>query len=693
MISLFSELMWRGVSVICLCIILLSSGVSAVIPPHENFDTATEDLIAIISFFDDAKMLCEDALGFSLEGNCTIMFSEPLTIRCAQEPMRLSVQKGNELTQKLLYSSDSIEKLQDEAGSYQYLKDFLVPLKELGGNISLFVNIHRNLVNNLTKVVDGVVNRTNTMDTLSFLVNAQSLVHSLSGTLQYIETNLGAFTEGFSVDTLRGLVADAQQMVIIYNGYITTLLTMVESEKPYLSVYVDDTTVYLGEYVQLYGVFLAQRQFIVNQSIDILWDEQKINTTVTRTTGVFNSAIPVLLTTTPGVHTIIVSTVYNHTVIFSRNVTVMVLKIPTCITLVVQKTHYYLNESILFSGRLVDYKDRGLSAPILLRFAEENISLYSDGQGNFSYLCAKKLPFGRYAAYVAFTPENIYLGCVSEKIDISIDTTTILAFSLSKTNLSIGDELQCTGRLTSKIDGSALENKTIGVFINTNKIGFAMTNTTGYYRFTYGTQALKEGSIYQMYAMFDSTDTQWRSSTSEKITVRIFSVQNIEGFPVQNVKGFPVLNVAFAIIVALSMSLVLFWLRKKQTPTPKKKGNIPNPSPPVPLLQEVTKTPMNVQEFLTDTSTKGKDAFKTAVISRYRSLLTFLSTKGMVLLPSYTHLDIRRTMLSEGFPNTETEIVTETFERALYSPYPLSEQEVTVFDHHIQRLLQKLEMT
>jgi hypothetical protein len=102
---------------------------------------------------------------------------------------------------------------------------------------------------------------------------------------------------------------------------------------------------------------------------------------------------------------------------------------------------------------------------------------------------------------------------------------------------------------------------------------------------------------------------------------------------------------------------------------------------------------MNVQEVLTDTSTKGKDAFKTAVISRYRSLLTFLSTKGMVLLPSYTHLDIRRTMLSEGFPNTETEIVTETFERALYSPYPLSEQEVTVFDHHIQRLLQKLEMT
>ena len=691
--------MWRGVSVVCLCIILLSSSVSAVIPPHENFDTATEDLIAIISFFDDAKVLCEDALGFSLKGNCTIQFIKPLTIQCAQEPLLLSVQKGDELTKKLLYSSDIIGKLQNAAGSYQYLKDFLVPLKELGGNVSLFVNIHRNLINNLTKVVDGVVNGTNTMDTLSFLVNAQSLVHSLSVTLQDIETNLGAFKEGFSVDMLRGLVADAQQMVILYEGYITTLLTMVESEKSFLSVYVDDTTVYLGEYVSLYGVFLAQRRFIVNQSIDVLWDGQKINTTVTGAAGVFNSAIPVLLTATPGAHTIMVSTMFNHTMIFSRNVTVTVLNIPTRITLVVPKTHYSLNESIPFSGRLVDYKDRGLSAPIVLQFAGENISLRSDDQGDFSYLCTQTFAFGRYAAYAAFTPENIYLACVSLKIELSIDTPTVLTIAISKTNLSIGDELQCTGRLTSKVDGSGLENKTIGVFIDTNKIGFVMTDTTGYYRFTHGTQALKEGSVYQLYAMFDSTDAQWRSSTSEKITVRIVPVQNVEGPPVQNVEGppvqnvegFPILNVAVAVIIAIGVSLVLFWFRKKQAPAPTKKGNLPSPPLPAPLCQEVTKTSMNIQEFLVDTSKKGKDAFKTAVISGYRSLLTFLATQGMVLLPSYTHLDIRKTMLSEGFPNIATEIVTETFERALYSPYPLSEQEVTVFNLHLQRLLQKQE--
>jgi hypothetical protein len=341
----------------------------------------------------------------------------------------------------------------------------------------------------------------------------------------------------------------------------------------------------------------------------------------------------------------------------------------------------------------VDYKDRGLSAPIVLQFAGENISLRSDDQGDFSYLCTQTFAFGRYAAYAAFTPENIYLACVSLKIELSIDTPTVLTIAISKTNLSIGDELQCTGRLTSKVDGSGLENKTIGVFIDTNKIGFVMTDTTGYYRFTHGTQALKEGSVYQLYAMFDSTDVQWRSSTSEKITVRIVSVQNIEGFPVQNVEGFPVLNVAVAVIIAIGVSLVLFWLRKKQSPAPTKKGNLSSPPPAAQLLQEVTKTPMNLPEFFADTPTKGKDAFKTAVISRYRSLLTFLSTQGMVLLPSYTHLDIRRAMLSEGFPNTETEIVTETFEHALYSPYPLSEQEVTVFNHHLQRLLQKQEMT
>ena len=469
-------------------------------------------------------------------------------------------------------------------------------------------------------------------------------------------------------------------MVVRYDEYVTTLLTMVESEKPYLSVYIDDTTVYLGEYVQFYGVFLAQRQFVVNQSIDVLWDGQKINTTMTGATGVFNSSIPMVLTTPPGTHTITVSTVYNHTVIFSRNVTVTVLKIPTRITLVVPKTHYYLNESILFTGRIMDYKNRGLSAPIVLRFAGENISLRSDDKGNFSYLYAQKLAFGRYTAYANFTPENIYHACESLKTEISIDTPTVLTFAVSKTNLSIGDELQCTGRLTSKVDGSPLENKTIGVFINNNKIGFAMTDTNGYYRFTYGTQTLNEGSIYQMYTMFDSTDTQWRNTTSEKITIKV-------------VQGLPFLNIAVAVIVALIVSLILFLLRKKHTPAPTKKGNLSNPSPSAQLFQEVTKTPMNIQEFFADTSTKGKDAFKTAVISRYQSLLTFLSTQGMVLMPSYTHLDICKTMLSEGFPHTETEIVTETFEHALYSPYPLSEHEATMFNHHLQRLLQKQEMT
>ena len=680
MISLFSEFMWRGFSVVCLCLILLSSAVSAVITPHQNFDTATEDLIAIISFFDDAKMLSEEALDFSLKGNCTIQFIEPLTIQCAHEPLLLSVQKGDELTQKLLYTSDSIGKLQNEAGSYQYLKDFLLPLKELGSNVSLFVTVHRDLTNNLTKVVDGVVNRTNTMYTLSCLVYAQSLVQSLSGTLLDIELNLGEFKEGFSVDTLRGLVADAQQMVRLYDGYITTLLTMVESEKPYLPVYVDDTTVYLGEDVSLYGVFLAQRRFIVNQSIDVLWDGQKINTTVTHASGVFKSSIPVSLTTVSKAHTIMVSTMFNHSVIFSRNVTITVLKIPTRVTLVVSKTHYNLNESILFSGRLLDYKNRGLSAPIILQFTGENISLHSDSQGNFSYLCTQTLMFGRYGASAVFTPENIYLACASEKTEFSIDTPTALTFAIAKTNLTIGDALQCTGRLTSNVDGSALENKTIGVFINTNKIGFAMTDTDGYYRFTYGTQTLKQNDIYQMYAMFDSTDAQWRSATSEKITVKV-------------VPGLPVLNITVAVIVALSVSLVLFFLRKKQTPAPTKKGNLTNPTLPIPLIQEVTKTCMDLQEFFADSSTKGKDAFKTAVISRYQSLVTFLSTQGMILLPSYTHLDIRRTMLSKGFPNTATEIVTETFERALYSPYPLSEQEMTVFNLHLQRLLQKQEMT
>ena len=92
------------------------------------------------------------------------------------------------------------------------------------------------------------------------------------------------------------------------------------------------------------------------------------------------------------------------------------------------------------------------------------------------------------------------------------------------------------------------------------------------------------------------------------------------------------------------------------------------------------------KDFTIDQRQKN-DGFKDAIVARYRLLLQFLATKGLVFSPEYTHLDIQKQMITAGLPHNAVASVTQSFEIARYSPYPIKGKDVTLFNKNILTLV------
>jgi len=671
----------RGRLVLLFFVILCIASPAQGVTPHEYFDKTDEDLYAIISFLTDIKVLCEESLDYSFSGNCTIDFSDTLDIVYSQENLDLSVIRLQILEDKIFYSSDILELLREKAGSYQYLKDFLNPIKDLGSNVSSFVTNHSNVVVSFRNIVDFLDDGSNETNAVYVYNNASLNVTKCRNILDNIGRNLDEINESFSLGFIRSKLSDLYGLMNKYDNYLRLLLNVMTINESKLFLYVDTDQVYYDEDLHAFGYMIADKAFAVNQTVEINWDDKFINTNFTDEFGRYDFVIPVGLYQNPGVHNLKTSTFYNNTLYYSANVLINLKKIPTKINISIPKDDYYLKETIIFSGLLVDFKDRGIKTNVSLSFSDYNVSLKSDENGDFIFVFKNNLSFGSYTAIVFFNPFSKYEKCYSKPIVFNVNTPTFLTVNISKKNgYHIGDRLNINGFLVNGINGSSLVNKTIEIFLNNKKIGVTETNHQGCYSYTYSTDDLCRGE-YKIYAGFVSDDYVFRSCKSNVIELHLQ-----EDFTQQLLKD--ILIIAF--IMFLTIILFIFRVKiinfiKKQTPSVMYTSS----KTPVVTPYKLDKTRVDLNEYTIDTSLKKyeKDAFKKAIISKYESLINFLSKHGMIINSGVTHLDMQEKMLKEGFSKKATNIVTEAFEYAMYSQYDMDKKEVTLFNEHIVIIL------
>ena len=78
---------------------------------------------------------------------------------------------------------------------------------------------------------------------------------------------------------------------------------------------------------------------------------------------------------------------------------------------------------------------------------------------------------------------------------------------------------------------------------------------------------------------------------------------------------------------------------------------------------------------------------KQKIITQYRLLLRYLSSRGLRFPPSSTHLDIQKKLKTAGSAKNSVDSITNTFEHARYSPHPTKKNDVDTFDKNIFRII------
>ena len=671
----------RGRLILLFFVILFIASHAQGITPHEYFDKTDEDLYAIISFLTDIRVLCEESLDYSFSGNCTIDFSVAADIVYSKEDLDLSVMRSQILEDKIFYSSGILELLRENAGSYQYLKDFLYPIRDLGSNVSSFITNHSNIVVSFRNIVDFLGDGFNETNAVYVFNNASLNVTKCRNNLNNIGRNLDEINESFSLGFIRSKISDLYGLMNRYDDYLNLLVNVLTINETKLFLYVDTDQVYYDEDIHAFGYMVADRAFAVNQTVEIYWDDKVINTNFTDEFGRYDFVIPVGLDQNPGFHILKTSTFYNNALYYSNIVLITVKKIPTKINISIPRDDYYLKETIIFSGLIVDFKDRGIKTNVSLSFSDYNVSLKSDENGDFIFVFKNNLSFGSYTAIVFFNRFNIYEKCYSKPIVFNVNTPTFLTLNISKNNgYYVGDRLSLHGFLVNSVNGSSLANKTIEIFLNDKKIGVTETNHQGCYSYIYSTEELRRGE-YKIYAGFVSDDYIFRSCNSNVVELHLQ-----EDFIQQFLQDLLII----AVIMFLTIAIFIFRVKiinffKKQTPSVMYTSG----KMPVVLPYRLNKTRVDFNEFTIDTSSKKceKDAFKKAIISKYESLISFLSKHGMKINSGVTHLDMQEKMLKEGFSKKATNIVTKAFEYAMYSQYDIDKKDVTLFNKHIVIIL------
>jgi len=352
--------------------------------------------------------------------------------------------------------------------------------------------------------------------------------------------------------------------------------------------------------------------------------------------------------------------------------------IPTNLTFFTNATHVYVNESFRISGRLVDENNKGIQATITSHIAGYNRSFETDETGNYTALFNETLAFGMYPMFVSFISNAIYAPCESRRLIISVDTPTLLTLVTSTTKISVGETVLCTGQLTSLIDGSPVSQKKIEVLVNKKQAASGTTNTTGWYIINVPTQTLHANTSL-ISARFTADEPRWRNATSNEIELTL-----VAGFPYWD-------TLLIAGALAALVPVFLFFRRRvitlgnkhplrTRSVTPKTSPS-PLPSKSLPLVQD---------EFLQDISSTTEGDIREAIIQRYHLLIRLLSSRGLIFSPSFTHLDIKNALIQKGLSKNATEIITDLFERAQYSPYPLGTKEAVMFNANLQELMKTL---
>ncbi len=681
---------------------MLSANAAADIP-HENYEYVSSDLGVVISLLNTSILYFEASL-VSLHSEDTSGGSENLSA-----------------VNSLLNPAESVlDELADIAESYDGLNSLIPAFAALADEEALFIGMESALIDarGVLRSLSGQPSLTDdeTVLALAAFNEASALMSLMNASIDSMiipateMTSLSVEGETpFSESDLVELIESLRDL--LYNVEVE-LVELIEgtgdgpgiSIDPFLTLWVSDTSLHLGDDLVGGGYLYFNDSFQPGREVAILGNGSAIVTTATSGFGSFGFRFSIPFNTSwLGTHEVVATSSWEYGNLTSDSVMISVTLIPTSLFISVNEPLLSPQETLEVSVTLRDVRgDVVTDAEISFTLDEQVDDVSVDSQGRYTTTrSAADLGIGFHTLSSSYEGEMPYASCDSPVITIKIDIPTSLELSLYSDKVYLGYYIVGEGVLTAETPDT-LDGMPITLSID----GFVVMNVTtdeqGGFAFSIPTESITVGD-HVLKAEFSHEDIMWRHAEDEA-SFDVYTTKHTAKYPFWpfipgwgNLGAPPefAFNLFFGdyayfgwlLIVGIIAVVVKTVRMRKETLARKARFGAASPDHGLDgLVYPGSTAGSRSAPDLFDTM-EPPDAPNERIVWSYNYFLRYLVKSRRVQIgASMTHREIARMLEAFGYPTNLVSKVTNLFEMARYSGTPMTESEMNAMGSVVEKL-------
>ena len=476
---------------------------------------------------------------------------------------------------------------------------------------------------------------------------------------------------------------------------------------PFLTLWIAQTNLYLGNETQGGGYLFHSGSFISDHDIQILMDGDNLTSAVTESGGQydFNQQIPINASWL-GSHEILATAQIDSDNLSSNPVTITVMLIPTYLLIEVNETLLSLDDQYTVNCQLRDVLDYPLkNGSCTLTVDETTFQFFTDEEGAYEQVFnTADLGLGNHSIQASYEGVIPYASSSSEIISIIVNIPTTVELNLFATRLARGFYLVGNGTLVAN-DSEPLIVKKITIFIDGKETVNVTTYANGEFAFAIETGEMTVGT-HSIRAVLLYRDSMWRYSEDEK-TFTLYVPQPTQKYPFwPYIPGWggisPPQDFAdiffgkyayytwLLIVIAIGISIKTLQIRKMRREREAKE--LPEKIEALePVIEEldIEERERRPEEIALEAK-RALEALSNPndrIVWYYNQLMKFLRRdRSISIMESMTHWEVARLLRALEYPFSIVERVTMLFERALYSGTALSVADTEVMSEGVDQV-------
>ncbi len=647
--------------------------------PHENYDIASPDLTTVINLLNTSIRASEESL--------KEFYNETMDEADVHLAMVDSI---------LVPAQQVLSKIEYVASSYSNLSTLLPPFSNLRSEMRSFSSLERDMIDSRVQVMAlrdlSSLNDSELVAALRAIQTFNVLLANMNSTIdrmlvsadQITNTTISGHTP-FKPNDLHPLIEKLRDMIWLL---LEEIEPIIHNDIPwgpgrsFLLLWVENSTVYLGERIVGGGYLYYNGSFRGHHLIHILWDDEEITGTTTKANGTYGFTFRLgLVASLLGEHQLMATARTTEMNLSSDPITITVLLMPTLLTLDVDKREISVNETVSVVLKLEDVRGRPIpNANCQIDYAGKLTTVATDSNGVISRsFIGSDLGFGSHQFSASYLAELPFLASNDGPYFVTVSIPTHIDLELFSQRFVPGYYIVGAGALIANTS-QTLPFQRVAIYIDDGFVLNATTDSLGKFALSIPSKELA-GGTHTLRVAFDSHGEVWRYCDAElPFLITTLHRADYPFFPFfpgwQTMPPDEIVYLFFgpyAYYVWLFM-LVVFAIIVKTNQMRKARANLKKASiveAPItePPMAESTGTAA-ATDRIPDWASSSESPLdpNSRIVWLYTMLIEFLRKKKRITITDdMTHWEVARLLRKLGYPKDSVERVTFLFEKAFYS--------------------------